>query len=146
MCNCEKEIHIIQLLLLIPCHAVAFARDLTFRPGFTMDCHHNPNKVLVKLHVCVVMSVYFFLLIMFDPCETCSSHGSDYEGYSLLGYDALLSGRFLLMFQRNMLPPSSWLKSDYEDGVRLLYKKHEKYIQGKSTKKLILFRWCYELL
>jgi hypothetical protein len=120
MCCGEKEIDIIQLLLL-PGHAVVFAHYLTFRPGFTTDCHCNLNKVLVQLHVWVVITplqgccvhvMHIILLILFEPCQIWSSHSSDCESYCLLGCDTLLSGRCSLMFQRNVLPPSSWLKSD----------------------------------
>jgi hypothetical protein len=38
------------------------------------------------------------------------SYKSAYEGYCLLGYDAVESGRVLPLFWRNLLPPSSEVK------------------------------------
>jgi hypothetical protein len=38
---------------------------------------------------------------------------SDYEGYCILGWDAMQCGKSLLMFHTNILPSSSSVKREY---------------------------------
>jgi hypothetical protein len=59
------------------------------------------------------MSTILRLLIALVTSSTdiWSFHCADYEGYSILGCNAVQSGNILLIFQKNVLPSFSWWKS-----------------------------------